>query len=146
MNRRVGCSWRCRSGRGASTPAGKAALICMSNIAIVDLEVRYCVGVSDEERAQPQRLLLTVEMNAAPSSAAITDRLDQTIDYQGVADDLLGFGEHRSWKLLETLVANIADSILLKYRPQSVRVEAKKFVIPQARHVAVSITKSLGRE
>jgi len=118
----------------------------MSNIAIVDLEVRYCVGVSDEERAQPQRLLLTVEMNAAPSSAAITDRLDQTIDYQGVADDLLGFGEHRSWKLLETLVANIADSILLKYRPQSVRVEAKKFVIPQARHVAVSITKSLGRE
>ena len=35
----------------------------MSKISIVDLEVFYCVGVTDEERAKPQRLLLTVEMS-----------------------------------------------------------------------------------
>ncbi len=32
----------------------------MSRISIVDLEVFYRVGVPDEERAQQQRLLLTV--------------------------------------------------------------------------------------
>ena len=31
----------------------------MSKITIVDLEVFYRVGVTDEERAKPQRLLVT---------------------------------------------------------------------------------------
>jgi 7,8-dihydroneopterin aldolase/epimerase/oxygenase len=115
----------------------------MANIAIVDLQVRYCVGVSDAERAQPQRLLLTVEMQVDVSPASRSDRLEHTIDYQSVADDLLRFGEGRSWRLLEALVANITDSIMSKYKPQQVRVEAKKFVIPQARYVAVSIARSI---
>jgi dihydroneopterin aldolase len=44
----------------------------MSKISIVDLEVFYRVGVPDEERAQPQRLLLTVEMESDFSAAAKT--------------------------------------------------------------------------
>jgi 7,8-dihydroneopterin aldolase/epimerase/oxygenase len=114
----------------------------MSRITIVDLEVFYCVGVSDEERAKPQRLLLTVDMNLDFSSASISDRIEKTIDYQQVADELLRFGENRSWKLLEKLVANVAELILARFKPQSVQVEVKKFVIPQARYVAVSLTKS----
>jgi dihydroneopterin aldolase len=117
----------------------------MSKISIVDLEVFYCVGVTDEERAKPQRLLLTVEMSLDFSSASVSDRIEKTINYQRVADDLLKFGEGRSWKLLEKLVANIADMILTEYRPQAVAVEAKKFIVPQARHVAVSLTKSNAR-
>ncbi len=110
----------------------------MSRISIVDLEVHYCVGVNDEERAKPQRLLLTVEMNLDFGSAAISDRLEKTINYQALADDLLKFGENRNWKLLERVATNIADMILARYRPDSVWVELKKFVIPQARYVSVS--------
>jgi 7,8-dihydroneopterin aldolase/epimerase/oxygenase len=110
----------------------------MSKITIVDLEVSYCVGVTDEERAKPQRLLLTVDMSLDFSSAAVSDRIERTINYQTVADDLLKFGEGRSWKLVEKLVANIADRILAEYKPLSVMVEAKKFSIPQARFVSVS--------
>ena len=110
----------------------------MSKITIVDLEVFYCVGVTDEERAKPQRLLLTVDMNFDFSSAAVSDRIERTINYQTVADDLLKFGEGRSWKLVEKLVANVADRILAEYKPQAVMVEAKKFSIPQASFVSVS--------
>jgi FolB domain-containing protein len=113
----------------------------MARIAIVDLEVHYCIGVTDQERAQPQKLLLTVEMNVDSTAAALTDRVEKTINYQKVADDLLQFGRARSWRLLEKLVSNIADHILAEYSPDSVLVEAKKFVIPQARHVAVSTTR-----
>jgi len=35
----------------------------MSFITIVDLEVFYRVGISEEERAKPQRLLLTLDIN-----------------------------------------------------------------------------------
>jgi dihydroneopterin aldolase len=114
----------------------------MSRIAIVDLEVFYSVGVSDEERAKPQRLLITVDMNVDFTSAAISDRIEKTINYQQVADDLLKFGQNRSWKLLEKLVSNIGDYLLLTYKPQSVSVEVKKFTIPQARYVSVGLTRT----
>ena len=114
----------------------------MSKISIVDLEVFYCVGTTDEERAQPQRLLITVDMAHDYSSAAVSDRLEKTINYFDVAQDLLKFGEGRSWKLIEKLSANIADSILAKYKPEAVTVQVKKFPIPQARWVSVSLTRN----
>ena len=114
----------------------------MSKITIVDLEVFYCVGVTDEERAKPQRLLLTVDINFDFTSAAVSDRIERTINYQTVADELLKFGEGRSWKLLEKLVTNVAERIMTEYKPDAVMVEAKKFSIPQARFVSVSTGKT----
>jgi 7,8-dihydroneopterin aldolase/epimerase/oxygenase len=114
----------------------------MSKITIVDLEVHWCVGVTEEERAQPQRLLLTVDLSLDFSSAAVTDRIEKTINYQTVADGLLKFGEDRSWKLLEKLAANIADWVLDEFGPQGVMVEVKKFSIPQARFVSVSLGRT----
>jgi 7,8-dihydroneopterin aldolase/epimerase/oxygenase len=114
----------------------------MSNITIVDLEVFMHVGVSDEERAQPQRLLLTVDMEFDFSSAAMSDRLSRTIDYYNVAQRLLKYGEGRSWKLIEKLATEVADDVLGQFQPQSVTVEVKKFPIPQARYVSVRLTQS----
>jgi len=116
-----------------------------SRISIVDLEVFYRVGVTDKERAQPQRLLLTVDMTADFSSAAVSDRITKTIDYAAVAELLLRFGAGRSWKLLEKLVWNIADAVLAEFKPQSVTIEAKKFVLPKTLFVSVSVTKSRPR-
>jgi len=116
----------------------------MSKIAIVDLEVFYCVGVTDEERAKPQRLLLSIEMTYDFSVAAMSDRLEKTIDYFEVAQELLKYGEGRSWKLIEKLATNIADLILSEFRPEHVTVEVKKFSIPQARLVYVTVTRGQG--
>ena len=115
----------------------------MSKISIVDLEVFYHVGVPDAERARPQRLLLTVEMEGDFSAAAKTDSLAATIDYFAVSQRLLKFGEGREWKLIEKLAADVADTILAGFKPASVTVEVKKFVIPQARHVSVVVAKKL---
>jgi 7,8-dihydroneopterin aldolase/epimerase/oxygenase len=113
----------------------------MSRISIVDLEVFYRVGVPEAERAQPQRLLLTVEMHFDFSAAAKSDSIDDTIDYFAVSQRLLKFGGGRSWKLIEKLAADIADLTLAEFKPHSVSVEVKKFVIPQARYVSVDLTK-----
>ena len=113
----------------------------MSKITIVDLEVFYHVGVPDEERAKPQRLLLTVDMEFDFSSAAMNDRVTKSIDYFVVAQRLLKFGEGRSWKLIETVATDVADLVLMEFRPENVMVEVKKFSIPEARYVSVSLTK-----
>lgn len=114
----------------------------MSQIAIVDLEVSMHVGVPDEERAKPQRLLLTINMEYDFSAAATTDNINKTIDYFAVAQRLLKFGEGRSWKLIEKLANDLADLVLAEFQPTAVTVEVKKFPIPQAKHVSVSLTKS----
>ena len=113
----------------------------MSNIKIIDLEVFYCVGVTDEERSKPQRLLLTVDMNFDFSVAAVSDRITKTIDYFEVSQKLLHFGDGRSWKLVEKVASNIAEMVLSEFRPQSVLIEVKKFAVPQAAYVSVVWTQ-----
>ena len=112
----------------------------MSNISLVDLEVFYRVGVPDAERARPQRLLLSVVLESDFTAAAKSDGIADTIDYYAVTQRLLKFGEEREWKLIEKLAADIAAAILAEFQPQSVSVEVKKFIIPEARHVSVSHT------
>jgi FolB domain-containing protein len=114
----------------------------MSKISIIDLEVFYRVGVPDEERAKPQRLLLTIEMESDFSAAAKTDSIADTIDYFAVSQQLLKFGDGKSWKLIEKLAADICEVILTEFKPESVTVEVEKFPIQQARHVSVILTKN----
>ena len=113
----------------------------MSFIAIVDLEVFYRVGISDEERAQPQRLLLTIDIKFDFSSAAMSGRIGRTIDYYEVSQRLLKLGENRSWRLIESVATDVANKILAEFQPDSVTVEVKKFSIPEARYVSISLTK-----
>lgn len=110
-------------------------------IAIRDLEVFCRVGVPDAERAQPQRLLLTVEMEHDFTPAATSDDLRDTVDYFAVSQRLLRFGEGREWKLIEKLAADIAAMVLREFPARAVTVEVRKFVIPQAAHVAVRLTR-----
>jgi dihydroneopterin aldolase len=113
----------------------------MSFITIVDLEVFYRVGVTDEERSHPQRLLLTIDLKFDFSSAAVSGRVGRTIDYSEVARHLFKLGESRNWRLIESVATDIATKILADFHPESVTVEVKKFSLPEARYVSVSLTK-----
>lgn len=115
----------------------------MDTIIIHELEVFYRVGVPDEERADAQRLLLTVEMRKDFTAAAKDDDLAATIDYYAVSRKLLKLGDGRTWKLIETLACDIAQIILSEHGAASVTVEVKKFILPEARHVAVRITRAV---
>lgn len=112
-----------------------------SKISIVDLEVFYRVGVPPAERLKSQRLLVSVEMRANTAKAAKSDSIADTIDYFQVSQRLLKFGHGKSWKLIEKLAADIAKMVLSEFKPRSVTVEIKKFPIPQAKHVSVSLSK-----
>ena len=110
-------------------------------IGIRDLEVFYHVGVPDEERAKSQRLLVTVDMDHDFTASAETDDLTQTIDYHAVTQRLLHFGKGREWKLIEKLAIEIATCLREEFGAAMVRVEVKKFVIPQARWASVKVER-----
>lgn len=110
-------------------------------ITIADLEVLFHVGVPDAERAQPQRLLVSVEMATDFTAAAAHDNIAATIDYHAVTRRLRALGEGRSWRLIETLADEMAAVVLREFGPQRVRIEIKKFILPETRHVSVTVVR-----
>src|SRR5258708_29233463 len=99
-------------------------------IIISDLEVSYQVGVTEEERSKPQRLLLTLELSTDFDAAVERDELDKTIDYNEGSQRLLPFGKRREGRLIETVAADIAAMVPKEVRPKTVSGEVKKFIIP----------------
>lgn len=116
----------------------------MDRIIIQDLEVRYRVGVPDAERARPQRLSITVALDHDFRAAAAADDLARTLDYYAVSRRLLTLGKGRSWKLIETLAVEIAELLLEEFGAAAVRVQVKKFILTEARHVAVEVARGRG--
>lgn len=113
----------------------------MDIITLRDFEVFYHIGVPDEERVHAQRLLISVEMETDITMAAAGDDLNHTINYYAVGQRLVSLGQGRSWKLLETLAVHIAELVLQEFGARRVHVEIKKFIIPEARHVSVRISR-----
>ena len=113
----------------------------MDQIIIKELTVTARVGVPAAERAKSQRLLISVEMDHDFTAAAKTDSIKATIDYHAVAVRLENYCGRGSWKLIETLAVEIAETILREFKPKGVTVEIKKFILPETRHVAVRVTR-----
>ena len=110
-------------------------------ISIVEIEVKSRIGVPEEERAHPQRLLISVELETDVSAAAKADDISRTINYYSVylgVKKLCGLGERQ---LIETLAEEIAAMLLEEFETGAVRVEVQKFILPETRHVAVRIER-----
>lgn len=113
-----------------------------SKISIVDLELHYRIGISEAERAWPQRLLATIDMELDVSAAIKSDAIRDTINYFDVAQMLLKWGKKREWNLIEKLADEMTNFILKKFRPERVTIELKKFPLREAKYISVTLTKT----
>jgi dihydroneopterin aldolase len=113
----------------------------MAKISMVDLELHYRIGISKAERAWPQRLLVTIDMELDVSAAIKSDDIRDTINYFDVAQALFKWGKRREWNLVEKLADEMADLILKKFQPERVTIELKKFPLPESRHISITLTK-----
>jgi dihydroneopterin aldolase len=114
----------------------------VDKIIIKDLEVDAHVGVTEAERAQPQHLLVTVELERDLAEAGRADSEAATTQYDVVADMIRKVVEGQPRKLVETVAAEIADTILHHKFASAVTVEVKKFSIPRSRYVSVQIHRT----
>jgi len=114
----------------------------MDKIVVKDLEVDAHIGVTESERAEPQRLLVTVELECSLAEAGRTDHEYSTTPYDVVAEMIHKTASERPRKLAETLAADIAKIILYRKLAQAVTVEVKKFSVPRSKYVSVQIHRS----
>jgi 7,8-dihydroneopterin aldolase/epimerase/oxygenase len=83
-------------------------------------------GVSEAERELGQRLVFDVTFELDECDATNTDRVEDTVDYADVCEQVALAAQERSYKTLERLCTAIADRLVDRYGVDSVRVKATK--------------------
>jgi len=110
-------------------------------IRIQDLELMARVGVPDEERAQPQRLTVSLVLQSSRNFGDLGDDLARTVDYAAVCEELRRFVSNRREKLIETLAHEMAEHLLRNFELVRVELELRKFILPETRYVAARVTR-----
>ena len=109
-------------------------------IRINGLEVQARIGVSDGERAKPQRLVIELAMES--DFRGLADDIARTADYAAVAAWLREECARREVRLLESLAEELAAGLLERFPPtKAVSLEVRKFVLPGTRDVSVRVRR-----
>jgi len=114
----------------------------MDTITIKDLAVLCRIGVPDEERAKPQRLLITVSLSGNFSKACASDEIGDTLNYFDISRRIVEFCRTESYKLIEKLAHEIARLICRDFGAEVVKVHVKKFILSDARYVSFELKRS----
>ena len=80
-------------------------------VEIVGLSLYTHHGVTAAEREIGQRLVLDVRFDVGEPDALITDRVEDTVDYGEVCQEIALVAQQRSYKTLERLCAAIAERL-----------------------------------
>ena len=110
-------------------------------IVIREMEIQCRIGVPDEERAEPQTLRVTIEMEVDITSSARSDDIGQTVDYFSVYQKVHTLSKARPRKLIETLAEEIAHMVIGDFDVKTVVVRIDKFILPNTRSVSVEIQR-----
>ena len=83
-------------------------------------------GSEQAERDVGQRLLFDLSFEVGEVDATVTDRLEDTVDYADVCQQVAFVAQERSYKTLERLCSAVADRMIERYGAESVTVRAAK--------------------
>ncbi|MBA3432280.1 MAG: dihydroneopterin aldolase [Actinobacteria bacterium] len=108
----------------------------MDRITIRGLVARTSVGVSTEERARPQTVVIDIVIEADLAPAGRSDDLADTISYSEVTAEVAGLVASSSASLLEHLAERIATELLARHDARNVVVEIGKEPPPVPQDVA----------
>jgi dihydroneopterin aldolase len=112
-------------------------------ILVSNLQVSCLIGVPEEERAVPQRLLVSLRVYPHRNFTGLEDEIGNTVDYYVLTRRIQGLAGERPRKLIETLAEEIATTVLREFAVQRVEVELRKFILPDADFVAVCIMREV---
>ena len=82
-------------------------------------------GVSEAERELGQRLVFDVSFELEDCDATVTDRVEDTVDYAEVCEQVALAAQERSFRTLERLCSAVAERLVDRYGT-AVRVRATK--------------------
>lgn len=105
-------------------------------------------GITPEERAVGQRVVVDVDMAVELGEAARRGGLDATVDYADLCRQVIEVGEKARHTLLESLAIDIVEAVLSRPRVHEVRVRIVKPtppIVPSVDAFIVELARSRAR-
>ena len=105
-------------------------------------------GATAIERKVGTRLGVDVVVDVDSARAESTDRLSDTVSYDIIEAEVRRIVEGASYRLLETLAANVAASLVRRARVRSctVRLTKQNLAWPTGGRVTVEVTLAAGKK
>jgi len=111
-------------------------------IHIEQLEVFARIGVPEKERANPQKLTLSISFWPYQQESDLADHIESAVNYSAVAEETKNFVHGQSVSLIETLADRLASHLLKTFPIQKVTIELRKFALQDAEYVSVTVTRT----
>jgi dihydroneopterin aldolase len=96
----------------------------MIRVELEGLEVFGRHGVLEDEQREGQTFLYDIRLEVG--DAALSDRIEDAVDYREVADCVREVSDRRRFDLLEALAAAVAEALLDRFTVERVRVRVRK--------------------
>jgi len=117
-------------------------LVLMDKIYIHALKTEAIIGIFDWERQVKQTVIVDIEISADIRKAALSDSIDDTLNYKRVAKRVLAFVEESRFHLVETLAERLAMIILEDFGVAWVHITlSKPGAIRSSRDVGVIVER-----
>ena len=114
----------------------------MDKIFIHALKTEAIVGIFDWERQVKQTVLIDLELSADIRKAALSDSIDDTLNYKRVAKRVLAFVAASQFHLVETLAEHLAMLMLEEFGVAWVGISlSKPGAIRSSRDVGVVLER-----
>lgn len=109
-------------------------------IFIEGLTAHAVIGAWDWEKHFKRRLVFDIEMGTDVRTAATTDKLADTVDYQAVSERIVEFTENSSFQLVETLAEELAQLVIKEFSAPWIKLKLQKVgALGTAKSVGISI-------
>jgi dihydroneopterin aldolase len=128
-------------GRVTATSVDGLSSAVGPRIHIEQLEVEARIGVSEEERASPQRLTLNLTVWPSTAFDRLQDDILQAVNYVELCRSTREFVQSRADKLIETLASELASHLLRKFPLEGAEIEVRKFVLPNTKYVSATVRR-----
>ena len=116
---------------------------CMDRIHIKDLEISGIVGINPEERTNKQDILVNLTLWVDTNQAAVSDDIDDTVNYRTLCKAIISHVESGRPKLVERLADELAGICLADRRVEQAEVTVEKpGALNFARSVGITVLRS----
>ena len=103
-------------------------------VEVAGLELHGHHGASEDEQERGQRFLFDIRLEV--SDTALSDRIEDAVDYRAVVLCVQEVSDGRRFALLEALAAEVADAIVARFPVERARVRVRK---PEVRPAGLSV-------
>jgi FolB domain-containing protein len=110
-------------------------------IRVQQLELNLRIGVTDSERANPQRITINLAFWPKKDFSELKDDIAHAIDYVELCRSASKCAGSRHWKLIETLCSELTSCLLAEFPIKAVEVEIRKYVLPNTAYVSATARK-----